>query len=86
MDMITQVFTFFKPEVFMQFVDGYPMIVILVIVGYALHYVPAKWEIAWEGFVTKLPLVGKAVLLVIVVWLVAQFKSADIQPFIYFQF
>ena len=85
-DMLVQIFTYFNGEVFMQFITGYPMIALLVVLGYVLHYVPQKWEIAWQGFVTKLPLVGKAVLLVIVIWLVAQFKSADIQPFIYFQF
>jgi alginate O-acetyltransferase complex protein AlgI len=85
-DMVHQIFTYFKGEVFLQFVNGYPMIALLIVIGYMLHYIPQKWEMAWQGFVTKLPLVGKAILLVIVIWLVAQFKSADIQPFIYFQF
>ena len=85
-DMVHQIFTYFKGEVFIQFVNGYPMIALLIVIGYMLHYIPQKWELAWQGFVTKLPLVGKAILLVIVIWLVAQFKSADIQPFIYFQF
>ncbi len=85
-DMVSQIFTYFKGEVFWQFIDGYPMIALLVVIGYLLHYIPKKWELGWQNFVTKLPLAGKAILLVLVIWLVFQFKSADIQPFIYFQF
>lgn len=36
--------------------------------------------------IIRLPLVGKAVLLVALIYLVIQMKSADVQPFIYFQF
>jgi len=85
-EMLDQIFNFFKAPVFMQFVEGYPIIVVMVVVGYLLHFVPKKLELKWEAFVTKLPLVGKAILLCAVIWLVVQFKSADIQPFIYFQF
>lgn len=34
----------------------------------------------------RLPLVGQALVLILLVYLVMQVKSSDIQPFIYFQF
>jgi len=36
--------------------------------------------------VIRLPFVGKAVLMVALIYLVIQMKSSEIQPFIYFQF
>lgn len=36
--------------------------------------------------VIRLPLLGKAVLVLAVIYLVIQMKSSEIQPFIYFQF
>ncbi|MFC2140078.1 MBOAT family O-acyltransferase, partial [Bacteroidota bacterium] len=85
-DVINQIFTFFQSEVFIQWIEGYPIILFLMIVGFATHYFPEKWELKIQKFISWLPLIGKAILIAIVIWLVAQFKSADIQPFIYFQF
>ena len=36
--------------------------------------------------VIKMPLIGKAFLFIILIYLIIQIKSADVQPFIYFQF
>ena len=54
--------------------------------GFFLHFVPDSWEHACSKAVVRLPLVGKALLLVAMVYLVIQMKSSEIQPFIYFQF
>lgn len=35
---------------------------------------------------TRMPLVGQALILIALIFLVIQVKSSDIQPFIYFQF
>ena len=77
---------FFQADVFLQWVEGYPIILFLMILGFATHYFPEKWELKMQQFIAWLPLIGKAILIALVIWLVAQFKSADIQPFIYFQF
>jgi hypothetical protein len=36
--------------------------------------------------ITRMPLVTQALLLVIVIYVVIQMKTADVQPFIYFDF
>lgn len=51
-----------------------------------LHFVPDSWEHACCKAVIRLPLIGKALLLVAMIYLVIQMKSSEIQPFIYFQF
>ena len=84
--MLSQICTNFHPEVFAQFVTGYKGVFILMIIGYVLHFMPKSAENALQGVVTRSPLVVQAVILVIMVFVVVQFKSAGVQPFIYFQF
>ena len=85
-DMLRQIFTAFTPGLLPQLVSGYWEVFALMGLGFFLHFVPASWERAGERVVTTLPLVGKALLLVLLIYVVIQMKSADIQPFIYFQF
>ncbi|WP_281643612.1 MBOAT family O-acyltransferase [Bacteroides zoogleoformans] len=85
-DMLKQVFTTFRPQLFPQLIEGYWEVFVLMGLGYFLHFVPDSWERVCTKSVIRLPLLGKAVLMVLVVYLVIQMKSAEIQPFIYFQF
>lgn len=86
LDMLNQIFTSFHPEVFMQLVSGYWKVFLLMAVGFFLHFVPASWENAACNQVIRLSFPGKVLLLVMIIFLVIQIKSSDIQPFIYFQF
>lgn len=84
--MIEQIFGSFNPQLFGQLVEGYWKVFALMLVGYALHFAPDKWQEACCKGVTALPLVGKAFLMVLLIYIVVQMKSSEIQPFIYFQF
>lgn len=84
--MLKQIFTAFHPEVFMQLIEGYWKVFVLMGIGYLLHFAPDSWQDACCRGVIKMPLLGKAFLLVALIYLVIQIKSSDIQPFIYFQF
>lgn len=86
LEMISQMWNYFNPEVFIQFIEGYPLVCILILIGYLTHFTPTKWEDKAQKLITNLPFIGKAILIAVVIWVVAQFKTADIQPFIYFQF
>lgn len=79
-------FTTFRPQLFPQLVEGYWEVFALMALGYLLHFVPDSWERACTKTVIRLPLLGKAVLMLAVIYLVIQMKSSEIQPFIYFQF
>ncbi|MCX7876062.1 MAG: MBOAT family protein [Melioribacteraceae bacterium] len=85
-DMISQILNYFHAEVFIQFAEKLPIILGLIVIGYLLHFIPQKVETSVKKFVIFLPWYLQALLIVIVIWIVAQFKSADIAPFIYFQF
>ena len=85
-EMFRQIFTNFHPEVFMQFVLGYKGVFALMVIGYVLHFMPKRSEDALRGVVTRTPLLIQAAILAIAIFIVVQFKSAGVQPFIYFQF
>lgn len=85
-DMLDQIYQFFHAEVFLQFAEKLPLIFSLLILGYLFHFLPAKLGVWFQKIIIAMPLPIKVLLLVTVIWVAAQFKSADIQPFIYFQF
>ena len=84
--MIRQIGFNFQPQLFMQLVEGYWRVFALMALGFLLHFAPAKWETTLSNGVIRLPLCGKVVLAVALIYLVIQVKSLDVQPFIYFQF
>jgi len=86
LDMMHQIFTYFHPEVFPQFVQAYTTVFIIIVFGYVVHFLPKSVEEKAQNLVIKMPVVLQAVLFAVVIWIVVQFKSAEMMPFIYFQF
>lgn len=84
--MIQRIFTEFHPELFGQLVTGYWEVFSLMALGFLLHFCPDRWQDACSRTMVRLPLVGQALILIALIFLVIQVKSSDIQPFIYFQF
>ena len=85
-DMFSQIGSFFHGEVFFQFIEKLPIIFGLMVIGYVFHFLPVSFDTKMKNLIADLPLVGKAIMMIIVIWIAVQFKSADITPFIYFQF
>lgn len=84
--MLTQITTSFHPEILADFIKGYPYVLSLMALGYFLHFIPSRIEIRAQQLVTRSPFVLKVVYFLIIVFIVIQIKSSEIQPFIYFQF
>lgn len=85
-DMLNRIIFSFKPELALQVIMAYSSVVGLIFLGLVLHFLPEKLDKFAEKLVTKSPLLIKSLILVIVIWIVIQVKSAEVQPFIYFQF
>jgi hypothetical protein len=85
-DMLSQIAFDFHPEVFMQFVAGYKTVCILMLAGYISHLMPRKVESRIQGLVSRSPLFIQALMLVAVIFVIVQMKSAGVQSFIYYQF
>ncbi len=84
--MIRQIFFHFNPRIFIEFLTGYKTVLLMMLIGYSLHFIPKSVELKTENIVTNLPLPLKVAFMMLVILLVVQFKSSEIQPFIYFQF
>ncbi len=82
----TRIFGHFNARIIPQVIEGYAFVFALLGVGYALHFLPRRTEIAGEKWTIRLPLVAKAAVAAALIWGVMQIKSSGIQPFIYFQF
>jgi D-alanyl-lipoteichoic acid acyltransferase DltB (MBOAT superfamily) len=84
--VLTQITSHFNAGVLSEFISGYKMVLILMLVGYLLHFIPKTIEQQAEEFVIQMPLMAKAICLTTVIIIMLQIKSAGVQPFIYFQF
>jgi alginate O-acetyltransferase complex protein AlgI len=81
-----QIFTFFHGAVFFQWIVGYQQVFILIVLGYTLHFIPKSVDNKVQALLTKSPLVVQALLLAIMIIIVVQVESAQLQPYIYFNF
>ncbi len=85
-EILNQIFFHFNLQIFSDFVSGYKVVMMLMVIGYLLHFIPREAELAAQETIVRMPLAGKAAFMLSVIILVIQMKSAGIQPFIYFQF
>ena len=85
-DVLMRIFTDFHPEVFTQFIVGYPGVSILMATGYLLHFIPKHIDWKMQRVVTDSPMLFQALYLLLAIFVVIQVKSSGVVPFIYFQF
>ena len=85
-NVLKQICTSFQPELLIPFVTGYKGVFLAMIAGYALHFLPKRFDEWGARNVERMPVVAQSVLLAGTIWFVLQIKSTSIQPFIYLQF
>ena len=86
MTMLTKIFTDFHIELLPQFLAGYPFVSGLIFLGFVLHYLPESWNQQAEQLMSRMPMIGQVVLITLMIILIIQVKSSEVQPFIYLQF
>ena len=84
--IISQIFFHFDGKIISQWMSGYAFVFALIVFGYLTHFIPAKWNTLSETVLSRAPIIVQSLALAFVIWMVIQVKSAEIQPFIYFQF
>ena len=84
--VISRIALHFTPSILPAFLAGYQKILLIMLMGYALHFIPRKYEVMAMNWVVEMPLPAKVAFVVSAIVLVIQVKSAGVQPFIYFQF
>ncbi|MBR6814847.1 MAG: MBOAT family protein [Alistipes sp.] len=84
--MLYQIFHSFSPQIIPQVIEGYKVVFGLIVLGYMMHFMPAKIDEDITRKVGTASFWWQVAMLTAVIWCVMQIKSSDIQPFIYFQF
>ena len=84
--MLNQMMFHFHGNIFPSFMIGYRLVLIIMLIGFILHFIPEEIEKKAQQLVIKMPLIMQFCFFILVIILVVQFKSSEIQPFIYFQF
>ncbi|MBR5465032.1 MAG: MBOAT family protein [Alistipes sp.] len=84
--MLHQIFSAFDASLIPQIIAGYSGAFLLLAIGYVLHAIPDRGDQWLRGAITNAPMGLQVAMMVLMIWLVMQVKSSDIQPFIYFQF
>jgi len=85
-NMTTSLFTNFNIQGVGQWIPEYWPVAGLIILGFILHFLPSSWNEKTERIIGRLPIYAQALCFLVIVWAIVQVKSADVLPFIYFQF
>ncbi len=70
----------------LPFLQTRGLLVLMLCVGYALHFTSEKDKNHLREYYSTLPLLAKALLLILIIQAVLQIQNENVQPFIYFQF
>lgn len=66
--------------------DGFDTALIVMLIGYILHWLPSKTKLFGEKVFTKLPVYAQSIAVAIILFFVYQAFSDTFKPFVYFQF
>ena len=85
-EMLYRIIFMFRADLIGDFLLGYDKIFAVMLIAYLIHWLPTDWKFKVSENFTALPDLTKAIILVAVALFLFQFKSAEVQPFIYFNF
>jgi len=86
MNVFHQIFTYFHGVVFFQWVSGYTQVFVFILIGYIIHFIPKSVDNKIQRAITASPVYVQALLLALMIIVVVQVESAQLQPVIYFNF
>ena len=85
-NMMNQIGGAWNSRIIPAFVREYWAVVVLFVLGMVIHWLPSKWKQWYRLRFASMPLWAMLIAVAAVVFIVYQFITADMQPFIYFQF
>lgn len=85
-DMIYQMLYAFDVSKVWEMIVAYKNVFGLLLFAYIIHWLPTKWKDWYKQTFINLPLGVMVLVVVIIVFIIYQFRTFDLQPFIYFQF
>ena len=85
-DILYQLINNFSFSIIPDVIIGFKYVFLFMLVAYVIHWLPANIKEMYRGWFIKSNIFVKALIVVIVVFVIYQTRTAEIQPFIYFQF
>ena len=67
-------------------ISTYRSVFLLFLLGMVIHWLPEDWKRRYRLAFASLPLPVMSIVCILAVFIIYQFVSAEMQPFIYFQF
>jgi len=86
LQMLEQIFWHFRGDLILNILWGYKFIFLLILVGFVIHWLPARFQEKYRGWFISIPIWMKLMLFVLLFFVLYQVKTAGLQPFIYFRF
>lgn len=85
-NMVNQIGGDWDLSVIPSIISTYKYVAILFVLGMIIHWLPDRWKRWYRVNFALLPIWAMVIIVVLAVFIVYQFITADLQPFIYFQF
>ena len=85
-DMLHQITHAFDTSVIWDVIVGYKYVFLMMLFAFVTHWLSYKFKETWRNRFIRSPIWVKILIVVITVFIVYQSISAEMQPFIYFQF
>jgi len=85
-DMVNQIGGAWNNVIIPEFLYQYRWVVAMFVLGMIIHWLPTDWKRRYRLWFASMPLWLMVLVVVLTIVVVYQFVTADMQPFIYFQF
>jgi D-alanyl-lipoteichoic acid acyltransferase DltB (MBOAT superfamily) len=85
-DIFDRIQNHFGPELLLDIIISYRTVLLVILAGYIIHWLPSRVKDWYRNLFSASPVPVMGVAVVVLVFLLYQAMSADMQPFIYFQF
>ena len=76
----------FGGELFFKIVSGYWFVLLVILLGYCIHWIPESIKLNYRNWFSNLSYPKMVIATVLIVFIIYQLVSSEMQPFIYFQF
>ncbi len=85
-ELVHQVTRSFNASIIPDVLSSYKWVFLVMLLGYFTHWVSNRWKLRLLNWYISTPIWAKALIAILVIFVIYQSWSADLQPFIYFQF
>jgi D-alanyl-lipoteichoic acid acyltransferase DltB (MBOAT superfamily) len=84
--MLRQIAENFQPGSYLKLVQAYSSVLLLMVSGYLIHFLPEKIKESYRGLFIRMPFILQMAVIMLAAVLIIEMKTVEAMPFIYFRF